>query len=58
MDAYEEEVEPVAGKRVRKETTLASGKPDKGEPGAKLKKRARVLVEVMANDIMAFIDFL
>jgi hypothetical protein len=54
MDADEEEVEPVAGKRVRKETALASGKLDKGEPGAKLKKRARVLVEVMANDIMVF----
>ncbi|KAE8038044.1 hypothetical protein FH972_010590 [Carpinus fangiana] len=45
MDADEEEVEPVAGKRVRKETALASGKLDNGEPGAKLKKRARVLVE-------------
>ncbi|XP_062158598.1 uncharacterized protein LOC133866034 isoform X3 [Alnus glutinosa] len=41
----EEEVEPVAGKRVRKETGLASGKLDKDEPGAKLKKRTRVLVE-------------
>ncbi|XP_062158586.1 uncharacterized protein LOC133866034 isoform X1 [Alnus glutinosa] len=45
MDADEEEVEPVAGKRVRKETGLASGKLDKDEPGAKLKKRTRVLVE-------------
>jgi hypothetical protein len=58
MDADEEEVEPVAGKRVRKETALASEKLDKGEPGSKLKKRTRVLVEVMANDIMAFLDFL
>lgn len=54
MDADEEEVEPVAGKRVRKETALASGKLDKEEPGAKLKKRARVLVEVIADDIMVF----
>ncbi|XP_062164892.1 uncharacterized protein LOC133871464 [Alnus glutinosa] len=45
-DNDEEEVEPVAGKRVRKETGLASGKLDKDEPGAKLKKRARVLVEL------------
>jgi hypothetical protein len=37
---------------------LASEKLDKGEPGSKLKKRTRVLVEVMANDIMAFLDFL
>jgi hypothetical protein len=44
--------------RVRKETALASGKLDKGEPGAKLKKRAKVLVELMANDIMGFLDFL
>jgi len=54
MDADEEEVEPVAGKRVRKETGLASGKLDKDEPGAKLKKRTRVLVEVMGDDIMVF----
>jgi hypothetical protein len=54
MDADEEDVEPVASKRVRKETALASGKLDKGELGAKSKKRARVLVEVMANDIMVF----
>ncbi|XP_062158556.1 uncharacterized protein LOC133866012 isoform X2 [Alnus glutinosa] len=46
----EEEVEPVAGKRVRKETGLASGKLDKDEPGAKLKKRTRVLVEVEHED--------
>ncbi|XP_059447080.1 uncharacterized protein LOC132178628 isoform X3 [Corylus avellana] len=50
MDADEEEVEPVAGKRVRKETALASGKLDKVESGAKLKKRARVLVEVEHED--------
>ncbi|XP_062158549.1 uncharacterized protein LOC133866012 isoform X1 [Alnus glutinosa] len=50
MDADEEEVEPVAGKRVRKETGLASGKLDKDEPGAKLKKRTRVLVEVEHED--------
>ncbi|KAE8023532.1 hypothetical protein FH972_009213 [Carpinus fangiana] len=50
MDADEEEVEPVAGKRVGKETALASGKLGKGEPGAKLKKRARVLVEVEHED--------
>lgn len=49
-DNDEEEVEPVAGKRVRKETALASGKLDKEEPGAKLKKRARVLVEVEHED--------
>ncbi|XP_059447079.1 uncharacterized protein LOC132178628 isoform X2 [Corylus avellana] len=49
-DNDEEEVEPVAGKRVRKETALASGKLDKVESGAKLKKRARVLVEVEHED--------
>ncbi|XP_062158565.1 uncharacterized protein LOC133866012 isoform X3 [Alnus glutinosa] len=49
-DNDEEEVEPVAGKRVRKETGLASGKLDKDEPGAKLKKRTRVLVEVEHED--------
>ncbi|XP_059442421.1 uncharacterized protein LOC132174765 isoform X2 [Corylus avellana] len=49
-DNDEEDIEPVASKRVRKETALASGKLDKGEPGAKLKKRARVLVEVEHED--------
>jgi hypothetical protein len=39
---------------VRKEIGLASGKLDKDEPGAKLKKRARVLVEVVADDVMMF----
>ncbi|KAE8055278.1 hypothetical protein FH972_012129 [Carpinus fangiana] len=49
-DNDEEDVEPVASKRVRKETALASGKLDKGEPGAKSKKRASVLVEVEHED--------
>lgn len=46
----EEGADQIAGKRGRKETVSASGKVDKDEPGAKLKKRARVLVEVEHED--------
>lgn len=49
MDADDEEVEPVPGKRVRKEPASGLRKLEKDEPGAKLKKRPRVLVEVMFN---------
>ena len=46
IDGYDEEVEQFVGKRRRKESALASKKLEKG-PVAKLKKRPRVLVEVM-----------
>ena len=52
MVGDDEDVEPFAGKRVRKETAPASRKLAKDEPDAKSKKRARVLVEVMVNDIL------
>lgn len=41
-----ERPEKVDHKRVRKESDRASSKPEKDESGAKLKKKARVLVEV------------
>ncbi|KAG6654957.1 hypothetical protein CIPAW_05G181800 [Carya illinoinensis] len=50
-DGDDEEVEPVAGKRVRKEAASSLRKFEKDEPGAKLKKRARVLVEVEHEDV-------
>ncbi|XP_041013141.1 protein MAK16 homolog [Juglans microcarpa x Juglans regia] len=50
-DGDDEEVEPTAGKRVRKEATSSLGKFGKDEPGTKLKKRARVLVEVEHEDV-------
>jgi hypothetical protein len=51
MDRDDEEVEPVAGNRVRKERKLL-----KDEHDGKSKKRARVLVEVMVNDILVFLQ--
>ncbi|XP_041012966.1 protein MAK16 homolog [Juglans microcarpa x Juglans regia] len=50
-DGDEEEVEPVAGKRVRKEAASSLRNFETDEPGAKLKKRARVLVEVEHEDV-------
>ncbi|KAB1207843.1 hypothetical protein CJ030_MR7G004135 [Morella rubra] len=50
MGADDEEVEPVPGKRVRKEPASGLRKLEKDEPGAKLKKRPRVLVEVEHED--------
>ncbi|KAL5545912.1 hypothetical protein UlMin_005599 [Ulmus minor] len=50
IDEDDEEAEPVAGKRRRKESALASKKLEKGGPIAKLKKRPRVLVEVEHED--------
>ena len=52
MVGDDEDVKPFAGKRVGKETAPASRKLAKDEPDAKSKKRARVLVEVMVNDIL------
>ncbi|KAK7828709.1 protein mak16 [Quercus suber] len=45
MDSDDEKVEPVAGKRLRKETASASRKLEKDGHDGKSKKRARVLVE-------------
>ncbi|KAF5449937.1 hypothetical protein F2P56_030333 [Juglans regia] len=50
MDGDDEKVEPVAGKRVRKKAASSLRNFEKDEPGAKLKKRARVLVEVEHED--------
>ena len=54
MDSDDEKVEPVAGKRLRKETASASRKLEKDGHDGKSKKRARVLVEVMIDDIFVF----
>ena len=54
MDSDDEKVEPVAGKRMRKETASASRKLEKDGHDGKSKKRARVLVEVMIDDIFVF----
>ncbi|XP_050276524.1 uncharacterized protein LOC126718405 [Quercus robur] len=51
MVGDDEDVEPFAGKRVGKETAPASRKLAKDEPDAKLKKRARVLVEFEHGDV-------
>ncbi|KAL0004333.1 hypothetical protein SO802_011894 [Lithocarpus litseifolius] len=51
MVGDDEDGEPFAGKRVGKETAPASRKLVKDEPDAKLKKRARVLVEVEHGDV-------
>ncbi|XP_050276746.1 uncharacterized protein LOC126718531 [Quercus robur] len=50
MDSDDEKVEPVAGKRLRKETASASRKLEKDGHDGKSKKRARVLVEVEHGD--------
>lgn len=52
INGDDEEVEPFSGNRVGKETAPTLRKPAKDEPVAKSKKRTRVLVEVMVNDIM------
>lgn len=49
MDEDDEEAEPLTRKRVRKESSVASKKLEKDGPVAKLKKKARVLVEVIVN---------
>lgn len=46
MDDDDEETVAVDRKRARRESNLALRKLEKDEPGAKLKKKARVLVEV------------
>ncbi|PON70897.1 Mak16 protein [Trema orientale] len=46
----DEEAEPRTRKRVRKESAVASKKIEKDGPVAKLKKKARVLVEVEHED--------
>lgn len=46
MDDDDEGRVAVDRKRSRRESNLASRKLEKAEPGAKLKKKARVLVEV------------
>ena len=55
MDSDDEKVEPVAGKRLRKETASASRKLEKDGHDGKSKKRARVLVEEMIDDIFVFL---
>ncbi|KAH7515666.1 hypothetical protein FEM48_Zijuj10G0050700 [Ziziphus jujuba var. spinosa] len=49
-DADDDETEPSSHKRVRKESDLALKKLQKDDPHAKLKKKARVLVEVEHED--------
>ncbi|KAK7838577.1 hypothetical protein CFP56_019516, partial [Quercus suber] len=51
MDSDDEKVEPIVGKRVRKETASAMRKLEKDGHDGKSKKRARVLVEEMIDDI-------
>ena len=46
-DEDDDEIDESTRKRVRKESAVASKKLLKDEPVAKLKKKARVLVEVM-----------
>lgn len=53
-DADDDETEPSSHKRVRKESDLALKKLQKDDPHAKLKKKARVLVEVM---MIIFVSF-
>ncbi|KAL5839811.1 hypothetical protein ACOSQ4_012419 [Xanthoceras sorbifolium] len=53
LDDDDDDKETVAidRKRVRRESGLALRKIEQDEPGAKLKKKARVLVEVEQEDI-------
>ncbi|KAG2707622.1 hypothetical protein I3843_05G143400 [Carya illinoinensis] len=51
MNGDDEEVEAVAGKRVRKEAASSLRNFEKDDPGAKFKKKARVLVEVEHEDV-------
>ena len=53
-DEDDEEAEPVTRKRVRMESAVASKKLEKDGPVAKLKKKARVLVEVIINILGLF----
>ena len=55
MDSDDEKVEPIAGKRVRKETASAARKLEKDGHDGKSKKIARVLVEEMIDDIFVFL---
>lgn len=48
MDENNEETEAVVHSRYRKGSAVASKRLEKDEPGAKSKKKARVIVEVMA----------
>ncbi|OMO77398.1 Mak16 protein [Corchorus capsularis] len=50
VDDEDDEVDEAEERRVRRRSKSTHGKPDKDEPGTKLKKKARVHVEVEHDD--------